>query len=44
MRNLLRLILVLALLGAIGLIAFAYFGDMSPDQSQTETPVTLDLN
>jgi len=42
--RLLKLVLVLAILGAIGLVAFAYLGDLAPPQSPQTMPVTLDAN
>jgi hypothetical protein len=38
----LKILLVLILLVAAGLVAFAYLGDLSPDQSETRIPVELD--
>ena len=37
-----RLILVLVLLGLIGLVAFAYFGDLSVEPEPRSLPVELD--
>lgn len=44
MRYLVRLIVMLVVLAAIAVVAYAYFGDMSADQQRHETPVTLDVN
>ena len=37
-----KIFLVLVLLGAAGLVAFAYLGDLSPEQSEARIPVDLD--
>ncbi len=39
-----KVLLVLLLLGFVGLTGFAYLGDLSPDQSETREPVTLDVD
>lgn len=43
MRHIFKLLVVLVVLAGIGLIGFAYVGDLSPDQSLTTQPVTLDV-
>lgn len=42
MRIILKLIVVLVILGGIGLVGYAYLGDLSPDQSDVTAPVMLD--
>lgn len=37
----LRLLLILVLAGALVLIGFAYFGDLSPQRQDVRQPVTL---
>lgn len=44
MRHIVKLVLVLAVLGGIGLVGYAYFGDLSPQRSQVTQPVVLDGN
>lgn len=39
--RLLKLVLYLVILAAIGLVAFAYLGDLSPDQKEIRVPVEL---
>ncbi len=41
MRYLVRFVVILALLAAVTVIAYAYFGDMSAVQERQETPITL---
>ena len=38
----LKFIAILLVLGAIGLVGYAYLGDLSPDQRDVVAPVTLD--
>lgn len=42
MLRLLKILFYLAVLGAIGLVGFAYFGDLTPDRSETRIPVVID--
>ncbi|MGL4320864.1 MAG: hypothetical protein ACRCS3_08380 [Paracoccaceae bacterium] len=42
--RLIKLVLVLAVLGFIGLSGYAYLGDLSPTQSNVTQPVTLDAD
>jgi hypothetical protein len=42
--RLVKLVLVLAIIGGVGLVAFAYFGDLAPPQSPQSMSVTLDAN
>ena len=42
MRIVLKLILILLVLGGIGLVGYAYLGDLSPEQNDVVQPVTLD--
>ncbi|PRX32681.1 hypothetical protein SAMN05216257_10696 [Meinhardsimonia xiamenensis] len=44
MRYLFRLILILAILGGIGILGYAYFGDLSPERRDVTQPVTLDVD
>lgn len=41
--RLLKVILYLLVLGAIGLTGFAYFGDLTPERSEVRIPVELDV-
>ncbi|WP_267138228.1 hypothetical protein [Anianabacter salinae] len=43
-RWLFRLILIALLFGGIGLVGYAYLGDLSPDQSDVTTPVILNAD
>ena len=40
--RILKLGVFLLLLAGVGLVAFAYLGDLTPQQSETRLPVTLD--
>lgn len=42
MIRLLKLLVILAAIGFIGLTGYAYLGDLSPQQSDVTVPVTLD--
>lgn len=44
MGILLKLITVLVILGAIGLVGFAYLGDLTPEQTEVTAPVTLNAD
>ena len=44
MGRLFTLILVLLLLGFIGLVGYAYLGDMAPDSADVKVPVVLDAD
>ena len=44
MLRLLKLILVLVVLVAAIVLGYGYLGDLSPEQSDVSTPVTLDGN
>ena len=39
-----KVILVLVLLSLIGLVGFAYFGDLTPETRDVSQPVTLDVD
>ena len=39
-----KAILMLLVLALIGLVGFAYFGDMTPETSDVSEPVTLDVD
>ncbi|MDF0602240.1 hypothetical protein P1J78_15985 [Psychromarinibacter sp. C21-152] len=42
MRLVIKLILFLLVVGAVGLTGYAYLGDMAPDQQDVSEPVILD--
>ncbi len=42
MLTILKLIFILVIVGGIGLVGFAYLGDLSPDRTEVVAPVTLD--
>lgn len=44
MITLLKIIFVLVLLGGIGLVGYAYLGDLSPEQTDVVEPVTLQVD
>ena len=44
MMRLIKYVLLLGLIGFLGLVGFAYFGDLSPEQSDVIKPVTLDAD
>ncbi len=44
MLTILKFIAILLVLGAIGVVGYAYLGDMSPDQRDITAPVTLDVD
>jgi uncharacterized protein (UPF0333 family) len=44
MRYIFRLVLVLLLLAAIAVVAYAYIGDLTAQRSPVETPVVLEVN
>ena len=44
MVTILKIIAVLLILGAIGLVGYAYLGDLDPDQQDVVAPVTLDVD
>jgi hypothetical protein len=44
MVMILKFIFILVVLGAIGLVGYAYLGDLAPEQVDVVTPVTLDAN
>ncbi len=43
-RKLLKLVFFLAVLGAVGLAAYAWFGDLSPVPVENTLTVTLDAD
>lgn len=43
MKYLFRLILILVVLTAIAVVAYAYFGDMSAQRAPVSAPVELDV-
>lgn len=42
--KLFKFLLVLAVLGAIGLVGYAYLGDLDPVQERVTEPVDLELS
>ena len=43
-RILLKLVLFLVVIGALGVVGYAYLGDISPDQPDVSEPVNLDAD
>jgi hypothetical protein len=43
-RFLLKVLAVLLVLGAVGLLGYAYLGDLSPDQTDVSEPVNLNAD
>ena len=44
MGRLLKLILILIVLGGLGLVGYAYLGDLSPEREAVSEPVELDAD
>ncbi len=44
MARLIKLVIFLVILSFIGLLGFAYLGDLSPAQTDVAEPVTLETN
>jgi hypothetical protein len=44
MWRLVKLLVVLALLGAVALVGYAYLADFSPPQAPVTVPVTLNVD
>lgn len=44
MGRILKALVLLLILGFIGLVGFAYLGDLAPDRQQVNQPVTLDVD
>lgn len=42
MLRLLKFLFVVAVLAFLGLVGFAYLGDLDPDRTERAVPVTLD--
>lgn len=42
MGRIIKAIIILAVIAFIGLVGYAYLGDLSPDQTETRQPVELD--
>ncbi|WP_417248857.1 hypothetical protein [Celeribacter sp.] len=42
-KFLIRLVVMIVVLAAIGFVGFAYLGDLTPERSETRTPVTITL-
>jgi hypothetical protein len=43
-RLLTRLVLFLLVIGALGLVGYAYLGDISPEQTDVSEPVNLNAD
>jgi len=43
MGRLLKFLILLLVLGFIGLVGYAYLGDLSPEIKEVNQPVTLDV-
>jgi len=44
MGRIIKALLLLVILGFLGLIAYAYLGDMTPVQGEVKKPVVLNAN
>jgi hypothetical protein len=44
MMRVIKFLLILGLFGGLGVIGFAYLGNLTPEQSDVTKPVTLDAN
>ena len=44
MGRLLKFLVFLIVIGALGLVGYAYLGDLSPDQSEISQPVELNAD
>lgn len=44
MGRILKALVFLLILGFIGLVGYAYLGDLAPQRQQVSQPVTLDVN
>ncbi|MEZ5886381.1 MAG: hypothetical protein R3D56_05830 [Paracoccaceae bacterium] len=44
MFRILKALITLAIVGLIGLVAFAYLGDLSPEQGDVVLPVELNVD
>lgn len=44
MMRAIKFLLFLGIFGFLGLVGFAYLGDLSPAQSDVSQPVTLDVD
>lgn len=44
MRYVIKGLLYLAILAALGVVGYAYLGDLSPDQVEVTQPVVLDVD
>jgi hypothetical protein len=43
MARLFKALIFLAVIGFLGLVGFAYLGDLAPDQTEVRQPVQLDV-
>ena len=44
MVTILKFIFILAVLGGISVVGYAYFGDITPEQTEVTAPVMLDVD
>jgi hypothetical protein len=44
MGRIIKLLLLLTIFGFIGLVGYAYLGDLTPDQDDVTKPVVLDAD
>ena len=44
MRRLFKAVLVLVPLGFLGLVGYAYLGDLTPQSAEVKVPVTLNVD
>lgn len=44
MRIVLKLVMILALLGGLGLVGYAYLGDLAPARAPVVQPVSVDAD
>lgn len=44
MMKVIKAVLVLAIVGVVALVGFAYFGDLSPNQTEVRVPVVLNAD
>jgi len=44
MGRLIKVVLVLVVLGFVGLVGYAYLGNMAPEGAEVKVPVTLNVD
>ena len=44
MMKVIKAVLVLAILGAVGLVGYAYLADLTPNQAEVRVPVILNAD